>query len=96
MTIKEELNKLKTMDVFSLLLFILYKIRDIEEYMGSQKRFENSDIFGYGNYGTNSPEESAFISFRAQNTQLYLKIKLDCIYIMCYNGYGLLWGRRIL
>ena len=32
MTIKEELNKLKTMDVFSLLLFILYKIRDIEEY----------------------------------------------------------------
>ena len=47
--------------------------------------FENSDIFGYGNYGTNSPEESAFISFRAQNTQLYLKIKLDCIYIMCYR-----------
>ena len=32
MTIKEELNKLKTMDVFSLLLFILYKVRDIDEY----------------------------------------------------------------
>ena len=47
--------------------------------------FENSDIFGYGNYGTNSPGESEFISFRAQNTQLYLKIKLDCIYIMCYR-----------
>ena len=47
--------------------------------------FENSDIFGYGNYGTNSAEESGFISFRAQNTQLYLKIKFDCIYIMCYR-----------
>lgn len=32
MTIKEELSKLKTMDVFSLLLFILYKVRDIDEY----------------------------------------------------------------
>lgn len=32
MTIKEELEKLKTMDVFSLLLFILYKVRDIDEY----------------------------------------------------------------
>ena len=32
MTIKEELEKLKTMDVFSLLLFVLYKVRDIDEY----------------------------------------------------------------
>ena len=32
MTIKEELNNLKTTDLFSLLLFVLYKIRDIEEY----------------------------------------------------------------
>ena len=32
MTIKEELEKLKTMDVFSLLLFMLYKVRDIDEY----------------------------------------------------------------
>lgn len=32
MTIKEELERLKTMDVFSLLLFILYKVRDIDEY----------------------------------------------------------------
>lgn len=32
MTIKEELEKLKTTDLFSLLLFVLYKIRDIDEY----------------------------------------------------------------
>lgn len=32
MTIKSELNKLKTTDLFSLLLFVLYKIRNIEEY----------------------------------------------------------------
>lgn len=32
MTIKEELQKLKTTDLFSLLLFVLYKIRDIDEY----------------------------------------------------------------
>lgn len=32
MTIKEELSKLKKTDLFSLLLFILYKIRDVEEY----------------------------------------------------------------
>lgn len=32
MTIKEELDKLKTTDLFSLLLFVLYRIRGIEEY----------------------------------------------------------------
>lgn len=32
MSIKSELNKLKTVDVYSLLLFVLYKIKDIDEY----------------------------------------------------------------
>ena len=32
MTIRSELDKLKTTDLFSLLLFVLYKIRNIEEY----------------------------------------------------------------
>ena len=32
MTIKEELNQLKETDVYSMLLFILYKMKDIEEY----------------------------------------------------------------
>lgn len=32
MTIKNELDKLKTTDLFSLLLFVLYKLRNIEEY----------------------------------------------------------------
>lgn len=32
MTIKEELNQLKETDVYSMLLFILYKIKDIDEY----------------------------------------------------------------
>ena len=32
MTIKDELTKLKKTDLFSLLLFTLYKIRDVEEY----------------------------------------------------------------
>lgn len=32
MTIKDELNNLKECDVYSLLLFALYKIRDIKEY----------------------------------------------------------------
>ena len=47
--------------------------------------FENSDIFGYGNYKPDEDEEYGFISFRPQNTQLYLKIKIDCIYVMCYR-----------
>lgn len=32
MSIKDELNQLKTVDVYSMLLFVLYKMRDIEEY----------------------------------------------------------------
>ena len=40
--------------------------------------FENSDIFGYGNYVNYIAKESEFISFRPQNKQLYLKIKIDC------------------
>lgn len=32
MTIKEELNKLKTTDIYSLLLFVLYKLSDVPEY----------------------------------------------------------------
>ncbi len=47
--------------------------------------FENSDIFGYGDYVNDKDEEYGFVSFRPQNTQLYLKIKIDCIYIMCYR-----------
>ena len=47
--------------------------------------FENSDIFGYGNYEPNEDEESGFLTFRPQNTQLFLKIKIDCIYVMCYR-----------
>lgn len=34
MTIKEELNSLKTNDVYSLILFVLYKLRNIPEYSG--------------------------------------------------------------
>lgn len=32
MTIKEELNQLKTTDIYSMLLFMLYKLSDTEEY----------------------------------------------------------------
>lgn len=32
MSIKKELDKLKTMDVYSLLLFVLFKLRDVPEY----------------------------------------------------------------
>lgn len=32
MTIKEELNQLKETDVYSMLLFVLYKMKNIEEY----------------------------------------------------------------
>ena len=32
MTIKEELNNLKEIDVYSMLLFVLYKMKDIDEY----------------------------------------------------------------
>ena len=52
--------------------------------------FENSDVFSYGNYKIDKDDEYGFISFRPQNTQLYLKIKFDCIYIMCYReGVGI-------
>lgn len=32
MTIKQELNKLKEIDVYSMMLFALYKMKDMEEY----------------------------------------------------------------
>ena len=32
MRIKEELNKLKELDIYSLMMFVLFKIRDIPEY----------------------------------------------------------------
>ena len=32
MKIKEELNKLKSVDIYSLMLFALFKIRDVPEY----------------------------------------------------------------
>ena len=47
--------------------------------------FENSDIFGFGEYVSDKDEDYEFISFRPQNTQLYLKIKIDCLYVMCYR-----------
>lgn len=34
MSIKSELNKLRTKDTYSLLLFVLYKLKDIPEYSG--------------------------------------------------------------
>lgn len=34
MTIKDELNNLKTNDTYSLILFVLYKLRDVPEYSG--------------------------------------------------------------
>lgn len=34
MSIKEELNKLRTNDTYSLILFVLYKLQDIPEYSG--------------------------------------------------------------
>lgn len=32
MTIKDELNNLKEVDIYSMLLFVLYKMKDIDEY----------------------------------------------------------------
>lgn len=34
MTIKDELNNLKTNDLYSLILFVLYKLRNVSEYSG--------------------------------------------------------------
>lgn len=34
MTIKDELNNLRTNDTYSLILFVLYKLRDVPEYSG--------------------------------------------------------------
>lgn len=34
MTIREELDNLKTNDIYSLMLFVLYKLRNIDEYSG--------------------------------------------------------------
>ena len=47
--------------------------------------FENSDIFGFGEYVSDKDEDYEFISFRSQHTQFYLKIKIDCSYVMCYR-----------
>lgn len=32
MTIKQELNNLKEVDIYSMILFVLYKMKDMEEY----------------------------------------------------------------
>ena len=63
----------------------LYFVNGKIDLVDNTFTFENSDIFGYGNYESNSNEEGEFIYFRPQNTQLYLKIKIDCIYVMCYR-----------
>ena len=63
----------------------LYFVNGKIDLVDNTFTFENSDIFGYGNYESNSNEEGEFIYFRPQNTQLYLKIKIDCIYIICYR-----------
>ena len=63
----------------------LYFVNGKIDLVDNTFTFENSDIFGYGNYESNNAEEGGFIYFRPQNTQLYLKIKIDCIYIICYR-----------
>ena len=34
MSIKQELNKLKEPDIWSLMLFVLYKVKDVPEFSG--------------------------------------------------------------
>lgn len=37
MTIKDQLNSLRTNDVYSLILFVLYKLRDVPEYRSTSE-----------------------------------------------------------
>ena len=74
----------------NLVAFILLKDKDSEnslkqliylngkvDLLNNIFTFENLDSFGYGNYESNEDEDYGFITFRPQNTQIYLKIKID-------------------
>ena len=58
----------------------MFYVNGIIDLVDNTFTFENSDIFGYVDYVSDG-----FISMRPQNTQLYLKINIDCIYVMCYR-----------
>ena len=49
--------------------------------------FEHSDVFIFGTFG-NVVDEYEFLSYRAQNSTIFYKIKDGIIYAVFYNSYG--------
>ena len=58
------------------------------ELKNDQFDFTKSDVFVYGNYRAIQINEYEFISFRNQNTSIFIKNKGDIIYIVFYRDYS--------
>ena len=48
--------------------------------------FLNIDVFSYGNYETHEKGEYIYTSFKSQNSDIFIKIKIGCIYVMFYRN----------
>lgn len=57
------------------------------EFVQNYFNFKNIDLFTYGNYAVRfEGVDFCFTSFRGQNSRLYVKIELDCIFAIFYEG----------
>ena len=55
------------------------------ELINNAFNLNNIDTFSYGNYKTSNDDVYDFISFKPQNTNFYIKVKIECIYVLCYR-----------
>ena len=56
------------------------------EFVNGFFNFDQNDLYTYGNYQNIEGSEFCFTSFKAQNSRLYVKISLDSIYVIFYEG----------
>jgi hypothetical protein len=66
------------------------------ELKNDQFDFTKSDVFVYGNYRAIHINEYEFVSFRNQNTSIFIKNKGDIIYIVFYRDYSTSFDVRVV
>ena len=58
--------------------------------------FLNIDVFSYGNYQSPEKDKYIYTSFKSQNSDIFVKFKIDCIYVMLYrNNYEVKFALKI-
>ena len=58
--------------------------------------FLNIDVFSYGNYQSHEKDKYIYTSFKSQNSDIFVKFKIDCIYVMLYrNNYEVKFALKI-